>query len=462
MNAIIENQKLSNNQILNNINPNDSLDNTLNNMGLSEKTHYQYKYEMIQFLTINHISFDDLITTILETQHHIIKDGKIIEYDPQHSILKKYYDNYISECRNKNNKDSSIQTRINIINSILKQHGLKTPKIKFNINSQKKTHLLTSDDINYIINNHCNIHQKAIITFMASTGIRRADTLNFKIIDFLKATYKYHHTLNLDEFITKCDNNMVGYWEFTPQKTKKTDLICKVCNSGESSNYIIESLKQRLISIEDYNKKHDDKLELTIDDALFSNKYHHYKGHIQPAGFTNVISKKNKSFKQYKEKTIKEDLETNKISIHEYDKLMENIPVFKLHNLRHYFISILRQHTNNRDIALIMEAHTSDIKTDRFYIGESEEVFNEEVIRDTYKNVEKYLTFNSNISVKDSEQLKSDNKQLIKHNSDLKKENLLLKNMLEDLKTEQLGFKEQINNIASMLKNSPINELGRK
>ena len=415
----------SNNSITNmNVNHNYddiSLDDTLNNMGLSEATIINYTSVMMNFLKCNDITFNELIKTIGNLQDDIIEDNRIIRYDPNYSLIKQYYDNFINMGRNKNKKESTIKSNIRIINSILKQKGIKTPNIKFTIkNTQKKTPVLTSNDIKYIINNHCNIHQKAIITFMASTGIRRFDTLDFKINDYLEATYNYHETLDLDEFMETYHNNMVGYWEFTPHKTIKSGLVCKTCNSGESSNYIIESLKARLIAIEKYNKLHDTDIKLTVDDALFSNKNQHYIGHITENGLSNVIGEKNRIFKKYKIRTIKEDLKNKKITMPEYKKLKDNIPIFKLHNLRHYFISTLRRHGINRDVSLIMEAHTSDIATDKYYIGESEELFNEEYIRETYNKVEKYLTFNNNVSLEKTEQLENDYNKLLEENKELK------------------------------------------
>lgn len=447
--------KLLNNYINDNIIYDDNLlNNTLNNMGLSEKTHEQYKYVMLMFLKCIGISFNDLVNTIKPIQHHKIKDNKIIEYNPNDSLLKSYYDKFINECRNNGNKEISIQSRIVRINSVLKQQGIKTPKIKFKItNTQQKTPLLTNKDIRYVVNNHCNIHQKAIITFMASSGIRRYDTLNFKIIDFLKSTYKYHKTLNLDEFLNKYQNNMVGYWEFLPNKTKKSGLICKTCNSGESTNYIIESLKERVIAIDKYNQIHHTNHSLNVNHALFSNKYKHYIDPITPNGFTNVITEKNRLFKEHKLKSLDDDLKNDKISIYEYDKLKNNIPKFKLHNLRHYFISVLRQYTVNRDISLIMEAHTSDIATDKYYLGESEELFNEESIRETYNTIEKYLTFNNYISFEESNKLKKDNEKLLTDYNTLKDENMKLNNTIDDLRVEQSNMKETLSFIAKHMEN---------
>ena len=455
-------QKINNNININSNKKNiicddDYLKTTLNNMNLSEYSYKNYYYHMTKFLECNNITFKDLITTITEQQHHIIKDNKIIEYDPQNSLLKSYYDKYINESRIKGNKETTIQTKIRSINTVLNHCNIKTPTIKFNIhNTQQKTPLLTNKDIAYIINNHCNIHHKSLISFMASSGIRRYDTQQFKIIDFLKATYRYHKTLNLDEFLNNPKYNMVGYWEFTPHKTKKNGLICKTCNSGESSNYIIESLKDRKIAIDNYNKRNNTNIILSPNMPLFSSKTSCYTEPLKLKSITKIMERKNKLFQEYKINSLSRDLETDKITINQYDKYINNLPIFKVHNLRHYFISVLRHYTVNRDIALIMEAHTSNIKTDKYYIGESNELFNEETIRETYNAIEKYLTFNNNISTSETDQMKKENEKLLKDYNRLKEENILLNNNLEEQK-ELINAFDDI--IGQLKKNGLLKEI---
>ena len=431
------------------------LKNTLTNMNLSNHSFKNYEYEMSRFLKCNKISFNDLITTIKAEQHHRIENNIIIEYDPNNSLLKTYYDKYINECRNNGNKETTIQTKIRTITTVLNHCNIKTPTIKFNIvNTQQKTPLLTNKDIAYIINNHCNIHHKALICFMASSGIRRYDTQQFKIIDFLKATYKYHKTLNIDEFLNNPLHNMVGYWEFTPHKTQKNGLICKTCNSGESSNYIIESLKDRKIAIDNYNKRNNTNIILSSNMPLFANKKSCYTEPYKLKSITKIMERKNKLFKEYKINSLTDDLKNDKISINQYDKYITNLPIFKVHNLRHYFISVLRHYTVNRDIALIMEAHTSNIKTDKYYIGESNELFNEDTIRETYNTIEKYLTFNNNISISETDKMKKDNEKLLNEYNNLKQENEMLNNTIHQLKSEQSNFNEELQEIKDFLQNS--------
>lgn len=96
MNSIksYDNTSLNNNTNINtNINYCDEvLNNTLNNMDLSEKTHQNYKYTMSMFLKCITISFNDLINSIKELQIDTIEDNKIIRYDPQNSLLKNGLD----------------------------------------------------------------------------------------------------------------------------------------------------------------------------------------------------------------------------------------------------------------------------------------------------------------------------------------------------------------------------------
>ena len=166
------------------------------------------------------------------------------------------------------------------------------------------------------------------------------------------------------------------------------------------------------------------------------------------------MERKNKLFKEYKINSLTDDLKNDKISINQYDKYITNLPIFKVHNLRHYFISVLRHYTVNRDIALIMEAHTSNIKTDKYYIGESNELFNEDTIRETYNTIEKYLTFNNNISISETDKMKKDNEKLLNEYNNLKQENEMLNNTIHQLKSEQSNFNEELQEIKDFLQNS--------
>ena len=156
---------------------------------------------------------------------------------------------------------------------------------------------------------------------------------------------------------------------------------------------MIESLKLRQKSIERHNKIYNDNLKLTEESPLFASKKRSYLGKYDDASVSGIFHTKNKLLKEYKVNKLKEQLQNNQITKQEYKIKIDKLPKFHPHSLRHRFISTLRAYTTNRDISLIMEGHASSIATDKFYVGESEELFNKDIIKETYLKVMPYLTF---------------------------------------------------------------------
>ena len=229
---------------------------------------------------------------------------------------------------------------------------------------------------------------------MASMGGRRFDIVNyFTIWDYMMGCYDYVQADSLEEFLEKAPQNMIPYFEFIPNKTKKTGLPCKVCCSAEASNLILQSLKLRQKSVERHNKDNNDNLILDENCPLFSSKKRNYIGKFDERSISGMFFEKNKLLKKHKETLLDNQLKNHEINKQEWKLKRESIPRFHPHSLRHRFISTIRAYTTNRDISLLMEGHASSINTDKFYVGESEELFNKEIIKKTYLQVMPYLTF---------------------------------------------------------------------
>ena len=339
-------------------------------------------------------SYHDIICEIKELQRDKIVGNDIIRYNPNDSLINDYIHKYIQFMINNGNKNSTVNLKTKHLLSLLKKSNIEIPKISFkNEAKQKKVKLITTDDIRFILNNS-SLHHQALITFMASTGIRRYDVINtFKIEDFIEACSDYTDAIFLDDFLESAQENMVPYFEFIPNKTKKTGLPCKVCCSSEASNLIIQSLKARLKSIETHNKVHHDNLVLDEECPLFSSKKKNYIGKFDDSSISGIFFQKNKLLKAKKEKLLDNQLRNHEISKKEWRFKKENIPKFHPHGLRYRFISTIRAYTTNRDISLLMEGHASSINTDKYYVGESEELFNKETIKNNYLQVMPYLTF---------------------------------------------------------------------
>lgn len=338
--------------------------------------------------------YSDIIHEIKELEGDEIVGNKIIRYNPNDSLINTYIRMYMDYLIKKNNKKSTVNLKIKQLITLLKKSNVETPTIKFkNEAKQSKVQLITTDDIRFVLNNS-NIHHQALITFMASTGARRFDVVNeFVIEDFIHSVCDYINPVSVDEFLEQAPQDMIPYFEFIPNKTKKTGLPCKVCCSAEASNLIIQSLKLRKKSIERHNRENGTDLVLDETCPLFSSKRRNYIGKFEETSISVIFNEKNKLLKKHKEKQLDELFKNHKISRKEWKNRKENIPNFHPHSLRHRFISTLRAYTTNRDISLLMEGHASSISTDKYYVGESEELFNKESIKKTYLQVMPHLTF---------------------------------------------------------------------
>lgn len=339
-------------------------------------------------------SYYDIVQEIKELQRDKIVGNDIIRYNPNDSLINDYIHQFIHYLIGRNNKKSTINLKTKQILLILKKSNIEVPKVQLKTEAkQTKVQLITTEDIRFVLKNS-STHHKALITFMASTGIRRYDVINaFKIEDFIEGCSDYTNAVFLEDFLEDAHENMIPYFEFVPNKTKKTGLPCKVCCSSEASNWIIRSLKARLKSIERHNKEQHDNLVLDEECPLFSSKKRNYIGKLNESSVSALFFKKNKLLKEHKEKELDNLLKEHEITKKEWKLRKESIPKFHPHSLRHRFISTIRAYTTNRDISLLMEGHASSINTDKFYVGESDELFNKDSIKDTYINVMPYLTF---------------------------------------------------------------------
>ena len=343
-------------------------------------------------------SYLDFVNEIKELQRDEIVGNKIIRYNPNDGKVNEYIHKYMNYLVEKGNKKSTVNIKIKQLLDLLKKSNIEVPKIAFkNEAKQKKVQLITTDDIRFILN-HSNTHHRALFTFMACTGIRRYDIVNtFTIDTFIEGCSDYVDAIFLDEFLENAPKNMMPYFEFVPHKTMKTGLPCKVCCTPESANLIVQSLKARVKSIERHNKEHGTDLKLTEESPLFTSKKKSYVGKFDANSISGVFFQKNKLLRNYRENQLDNQLRNREITKKEWRVRKENIPKFHPHSLRYRFISTIRAYTTNRDISLLMEGHASSISTDKFYVGESEELFNKESIKETYSQVLPYLTFFQNI-----------------------------------------------------------------
>ena len=380
---------------------------------LTESTKEMYRRAIKVFCEANNNKpFSQLISEMKEGEYGEIIGNKIKPYDVEESLTKEYLTNFKNYMMNVQQiSNSSMRTRQTHLRTMLNNNNIILPKRFIFQNDNKKLYLLTRKDIQYIMS-ISTLHNKAMLSFGGSTGLRISDICRLTIGDFMLATQKYHNSYSVEEFIDKAPLDMIGYWELTPQKTQKKNIECKVCNSPESSNYILESLRSRVESINAMNKNTGKNEVLEFDDALFGSREKYYKGYLNTKSLSIYLARKNKVFHEKLKRDLENDLKNRKISLMEYKKKCEELPRFHPHALRHYFISVLNAYCSNKTIALKMEGHRGDIPIHKHYIGQSDELFDEDMIREHYEKLIPYLTFNKTIDVKQYLQFKENEKML--------------------------------------------------
>ena len=409
---------------------------------ITQKTLDTYIFSLLQFCKANQKELDVMIEEMLEEQlPYIDEDGRIHEYNPEYGSIDNYINNTVTYLQTKKNSNHSIHSHMVRIRAVLSTLGIKLPaKVELE-KDMKNWYVLSKDDIKYILS-ISPLHHQALITFLAHTGIRIGDVRNLRISDFMEATYKYHECTEIDDFLQKAPEDMMGYWQFKPQKTIKHDIECKVYNTKESSNLLLKSLLRRQSSIEKLNEKKGTNFKLEKNDYLFSSRNKNFKGQINDNTITTLFVRRNKDLRKYNERLIYQEYNEGKMSNETLEQKLSSIPVFHAHGLRKFFITTLARKRVDLRASAYLEGHTPFMQHDRSYV-DSDNL--EDLIFEEYCRVVPALSF-----LKDEEdfELGKRNKGLQIENSQLKQENQQLidenRNIKEDFQREARKVFEDI------------------
>lgn len=409
---------------------------------ITQKTLDTYIFSLLQFCKANQKELDVMIEEMLEEQlPYIDEDGRIHEYNPEYGSIDNYINNTVTYLQTKKNSNHSIHSHMVRIRAVLSTLGIKLPaKVELE-KDMKDWYVLSKDDIKYILS-ISPLHHQALITFLAHTGIRIGDVRNLRISDFMEATYKYHECTEIDDFLQKAPEDMMGYWQFKPQKTIKHDIECKVYNTKESSNLLLKSLLRRQSSIEKLNEKKGTNFKLEKNDYLFSSRNKNFKGQINDNTITTLFVRRNKDLRKYNERLIYQEYNEGKMSNETLEQKLSSIPVFHAHGLRKFFITTLARKRVDLRASAYLEGHTPFMQHDRSYV-DSDNL--EDLIFEEYCRVVPALSF-----LKDEEdfELGKRNKDLQIENSQLKQENQQLidenRNIKEDFQREARKVFEDI------------------
>ena len=313
---------------------------------------------------------EKIISHGIDDQGNEIFEKEKIEFNVNSpdSKIKLYLDTFVNYCKELGNSNTTINNNLMIIHSFLKYYNIELPEMEKLKKDSEKWYLLEKEDFKYILND-CTITQASLIKFLQSSGMRISDALSLTIGDFMEATKDYHDFIDVNEFIEKAPENMIGTWNFHPQKTIKFQIRCLTFNDPETSNLILQNFRKIKNEYIPYLKnKYGLEKVITKNDALFPSKKSKYTGPLQPNTTSTQFWKKNKKLKKWRISKIKEAIQNGELSVEDYDKEVAKIPKFHAHACRKYFESTIARNCGNLRICTLMEGHVSPVSTDSSYI----------------------------------------------------------------------------------------------
>lgn len=381
----------------------------------SPKTKKIHKIFLNEFCNFTEKTLTELLDLFELEQNSKIKNNIIITPNINRSAMSEYFYDFRDFLKTeKNNKNTSINFKINTIKGIFKFFDLQIPKIEDLANDSEEWSLLSIGDIKEVLDNTSR-DTGTLIKFLAVTGLRVTDVCNLQIKDFIIATNEYHEYDELDDFLNYAPDDMKGFWELIPQKTKNYKIEVITGTTPEVNTELLFMLRKRKKFLE---KK---GIKLTKNNYLFSSRQNPIG--VEPRKQKNVSQVffgLKKRFIENKTRALKLKLKDGLISKETYDDEIINIPKFHAHGLRKFFISTLANNSSNLRINLLMEGHKSDIKTDKNYVK-----LDKKLVKETYINLIPFMTFDDKYKMDDL--IANRTEELLKENYKLKQDNERIK-----------------------------------
>nr|WP_302579089.1 tyrosine-type recombinase/integrase [Methanobrevibacter arboriphilus] len=311
---------------------------------LSEKRKSQYETTLKEVYKLTNKTPTKLIIEAKDEEQPYLHNGVPRIRDMEDRRITEYYYNYYDSLRNRELTNSTIDSKLKTFRAFYNEYDVKLPK---NINLQITKKIIREgdipniDDIRLAVENATTLRNRAIITFMATSGIRSDDVRTFKVSDFTKATKRYHNSDSIEDLLDdRRIKEVIPCWYFKPSKTSRLGNICMTFNTPEASNFIMTYLKSRN--------------DLREDDYIFLSQYH---DGLEASG---VIS----MYKDLNDRIFGKDEEGKRF--------------FHGHAMRKFFRSTVAHNTSDYNKSKILMGHSIS-KIDLAY-----EEINEEIMRQFY------------------------------------------------------------------------------
>ena len=382
---------------------------------------------------------------------------KEFDVEAPDSFVKKVHDEYVNFCQNNGNSNVTINNGIIVVRTFLKHYGVKLSKWRPLEDDKADWNCLTKEDFIFVMKDSSLPHQ-ALITFMLSTGIRIGDCLTFTIRDFMEATSDFHDFTDVNEFIDNAPDDMIGYWDFLPKKTKRYKIRCITLNSAESSNYILQNLRRiKNQYLPRKSKRIKKELKISKDDALFGSQHEMYKRPMTVKGITDQFTLKSHKLHAWRVSQIKNLIAEGKFSEEDFEELEKGIPRFHAHGCRKYFQTTVSNHCGNLRLCALMEGHKMPLNNDPSYIDVK---ITKEYIKDVYKeNLHDHLILENVetriITSKEGEELRKETEEFKEKVDELIKDNKEKDKLINKLKRQVDNSSNKVKKLLNQIEESP-------
>ena len=433
---------------------------------LAEDTAITYEKDLIKFCkAINkplkniideckaqqEIETEEIISSINDDGNKV-NQKRIIKFDVDgpDSLIRQHFKQFKDYCKSRGNKNSTVNSGLDAIRAVLSYFKVELPNFSNLPDDTEDWELLSKEDFKFVLADSSLMH-KSLTLFMLSSGFRIRDCLNLTIGDYMKATSDFHNFVEVDDFIDNAPDDMMGYWEFEPQKTKNKHTLCKTFNSEESNKFILQNLRRiKNEYMPKKSKKIKKELKLTKSDSLFGSKRGYYKKSPTVQSISTMFGRKNKELYTWHINKINHNIKEGKISAEDYDKHIDLIPKFHPHACRKYFCSMIERHTSNERRYRLMEGHAPKNKLDKSYINISKDEI-KEVYDDAVVDLSVYLDDNGDIEkLRDDFNQKLED-QRIKHEDETKNLKKEYEDKIRKLEQNNSNLNNQVNNIENRL-----------
>lgn len=255
---------------------------------LSQNTHYTIRSKLNHYSNFQGLSLQELIDEADQEEEEGVRWKK--------RKLKTRLINYINYCK-QYMKISSVKTYLSVVKSFYYYHEIEIYHLPpINHKNAEVSEPITYKDlpdkeiIRYAYELSIPV-MRAVILFLASTGMSKVDALKLTIQDFIEATQEYHNEDNIDDVLRELrqyEDSIIPTWNNRRAKTNKyyVSFNTPEC-TDEILNYLeLRQSKEKLQSSDQLFKISGDYYTIQfqiVNDIMGLGKvgaYNRFRGHM--------------------------------------------------------------------------------------------------------------------------------------------------------------------------------------